>query len=141
MTKKDHAGLFKTGVPDKRRANRQVKNVAHVYVGGKRMTIPQLARSYGGAAMHVLTCLALNRDSDSVPLGSTDLEILAGALPEVPISPGDRIKASIHILERGEGKVMGTEELARLEGAIAAPITSLSTDALLKLLEVHEVEE
>ena len=136
-------GRFEKGVPDKRRANRSsVRNVAHVYQNGKRMTIPQLARSYGGAAMHVLTCLALNRDSDSVPLGATDLEILAGALPEVPISPGDRIKASIHILERGEGKVMGTEELARLEGAIAAPIDSMTTADLIGMLERSvEVEE
>ena len=142
MTKRDHDGMFKTGVPDKRRANRQVKNVSHVYQNGKRLTIPQLARTYSGAALHVMICLALNRDSDSVPLGSTDLEILAdGALPEVPVPPGERLRAAQGILDRGHGKPLDSEAMLKLDSQ-SAPINALSTQDLLSMLEIkEEVEE
>ena len=138
--KRTHDGRFKTGVPDKRRANRQVKNVAHVYQNGKRLTIPQLARTYSGLAVHVLASITAGRDADSIKLGSTDLEILQGAIPETPISNGDRIKAAMALLDRGHGRPLDSEAMLKLDSQ-SAPINALSTQDLLSMLEPAEIEE
>ena len=139
MSKKDHSGLFKKGVSDPRRSNRQVRG--RLYNSeGKLVSIPALAREYTSLALHTLVCITANRDPDSIILGASDLEILAGAIPETPISAGDRIKGAVALLERGHGRVPTSEDLLKIDNQ-SQPINSLSTDALLKLLEVQEVEE
>jgi hypothetical protein len=110
-----------------------------IRVGPDLLTVPQIARQYSGAALHVMACIALGRDPDSVEIGSTVEEIMAGGIKVDDMPWKDRMRASETVLNRAVGKPLDFQSMRELERIQESNLLEMSMEELLQM--AGEVED
>jgi hypothetical protein len=112
-----------------------------IRVGPDLLTVPQIARMYSSAAIHVMTCIMLNRDPETVEIGSSDLEILAeGEKPLDNIPWKDRQRAAESVLSRGVGKPLDFETMKQIEKLEQSNTIEHSTEELEQIISRGDMD-